>query len=209
MNFPKLGKKTIALIVVAALALVSIAIFAKFDGISRTAADKETGLMGLYETTQVELNNYANGLYESVNIADRKSDKLDQIMKDAISGRYGDTPGRTNGTGGSFFSALTEAYPDLTSNLDVYDQIASYAMTERKAYSDEQKLLVDRVRDYKKWLTSGILDKQLISMAGYPSDNLTVTVDGSTYSGADAIKAIIDYNAQGTGVASHGKPILP
>lgn len=136
--------------------------------------DKETQLTAQYRDNQNTLSAYIAGFYEQTGVAKVKSDKLNAILLDAVKGRY---EGKMSpGTGGAFFSAITEAYPDLSA-LNIYDKIVDYVSAGREGYKNKQTLLLDRIRDYDNWRNKGLFHPGWVKLAGFPSTNLEAGPD--------------------------------
>ena len=114
---------------IALVLLVVLFSFMKVNSIQKTAIDKETQLNAQYEVTQIKYSGFRTGFYEQLGIAREKSDKLDKILFDAIRGRYDGKTSAQPGNG-QLFSAIYEAYPDLTA-LNIYDRIVDYIQAGR------------------------------------------------------------------------------
>jgi hypothetical protein len=137
--------------------------------VRNTIIDFQTQLNARYKSNQNYLANYETGFYESIGVANLKSDKLDKILSDAAKGRYeGNTsaqPGK-----GALFSAIVEAWPDL--DLAVYDKIVDYVDSGRAGYRNMQDVLIDHLRSFDKWRQEGILRSFIVRLAGFPNDDL-------------------------------------
>jgi len=163
---------------IGALALVMICIFgySYFNGLNSNIVSTETRLTALYKGNQVELDSYAKKIEEATGIANVKSDKLKQVLRDAVSGRYGDGKdelGSKQGQGGSFFSAIKEAYPDIKGQLDLYDRIVDQVFAGREAFKQKQVYLLDQIREYKRWMNDGLVQSRVIKgVLGAPTDLL-------------------------------------
>lgn len=178
--------------IAAGVAIVVVLIFIVWplEALSSTKSqgvDKETQLSALYRDNQNTLSAYVAGFYEQTGIAKTKSDKLDQILSDAIKGRYDGK--MAPGTGGAFFSAITEAYPDLSA-LNIYDKIVDYVSAGRAGFKNKQSELLDRVRDYDNWRNKGLFHPMWVSFAGFPSSNLEARVGDTTVTGQAALEKI-------------------
>lgn len=178
-------------IVLGGIALVAVLLvvllFSKFNGINNEGVKKETTLSAQYSDNQNELSAQTLKIKESLGIADIKSDKMDQILKDAVQGRY-QQGSSANGAvdGGKLFSALTEAYPDLA-GLNIYDKLLDTVNAGREAFKNKQTKLLDMARDYNTWLNTGLINKRLISMAGFPGPNLKARVGDRVVTGQAAL----------------------
>lgn len=160
-------------------------IYTVVDGVQREGVALETELSKQYQVNQNELSAYVSGFYEQLGIADRKSDKMDKIIEDAVKGRYDGKTSAQPGQG-TLFSAIVEAYPDL-GGLAIYDKIVDYIQVKREAYKNAQNKLLQQLSDYSKWRNSGILRKYLIRMVGHPSDALRAQVGTSYVTGQAAL----------------------
>jgi len=180
-----LNKLKWLLIPLVAVLVIVVVVFSTFNGVQKEGVDKETALNAQYLDNQNELGAFISTFYEQLGIADRKSDKLNQILTEAVKGRYeGETsaqPGQ-----GQLFSAISEAYPDLTQNLSVYDKVLDTVSSGRQSYKNKQSKLLDMLRSYDRWRTRGILHKALVGMAGYPSDGLEARIGTKVVHGKDA-----------------------
>lgn len=149
--------------------------------------DKETQLSALYRDNQNTLSAYIAGFYEQTGVAKAKADKLDKILLDAVKGRY---DGKlAPGTGGGLFSAISEAYPDLSA-LNIYDKIVDYISAGRAGFRNKQSDLLDRIRDYDNWRNKGLIHPMWVRFAGFPSDNLEARTGETTVTGQAALEKI-------------------
>jgi hypothetical protein len=145
----------------------------------------ETNLSAQYLDNQNELSSFKSSFYEQVGVANLKSDKLDQIIEDAVKGRY---EGKMEpGTGGSMFSAITEAYPDLKGQLDLYDRIVDFVRAGREAYKQKQTKLIDMLRVYDYWRQEGLIKSMFLGNF-FPSQALKARIGGNVQSGPQALE---------------------
>lgn len=164
-----------------------------FNTLNTERVTRETSVSAAYQESQLELDTYVKQIKESVGIANVKSDKLDQILRDAVSGRYGDSKadaaGNKNGQGGSFFSAVVEAYPDLKGQLDVYDKIVDKVFTGREAFKTKQTELRRQVADYERWINTGLVQSIMIKkVIGAPTDLLEARIGKNVKTGRAALE---------------------
>src|SRR5262245_58567300 len=107
--------------VILAVLLVFVG-YQQLNGVHQARADYENGLNAQYVSNQNELSSYISGFYEQLGVAKLKSQKLNDILLAAVKGRY-DAKGSAAQVGkGQLFSAISEAYPELT-GLNVYDKV--------------------------------------------------------------------------------------
>lgn len=175
------GKRWVQIVAVltALLLIFGLFTYSKINSLHREGVQREAELTAQYLDAQNELGSFISTFYEQLGIADRKSEKLDLILSDAVKGRYDQTgltpatPGQPQGN--QLISAIVEAYPDL-SGLNSYDRILDTIASGRTAYKNKQSLLLDKLRAYDTWRNQNIFGSMLIRIAGFPSDNLRAQV---------------------------------
>ena len=174
------------LVVVVSLVLLGFSgLYGYLNNVRNTTINLETSLNAQYEDNQNELSNYVSSFYEKFRLAKFKSEKLNQILTDAIKGRY-DKEGAGFGKGSPFFSAIVEAYPNLA-ELSVFDKIVDYVSAGREAFKNKQSKLLDQLRGYENWRKEGLLQNLVIEKAvGYPA--LKARVGKNYVSGAEALE---------------------
>lgn len=171
------------------LLIAGISFFAKINGLRNTAITKEKALISQYGDNQNELSTYIVQFKESMGVANTGADKLDAILADAVKGRYDGN--MEPGDSGSMFSAITEAYPDLTATAESYAKVQDLVVSGREAYKNKQSKLLDMIRDYNTWRETDLFNSWLISTFGLaPSNNLVVKVGSDTYRGEEALEKI-------------------
>ena len=170
--------------ILVALVIGIVSIFGYVNGLQKTGVQYETALNAQYLDNQNELSSYKASFYEQIGVANLKSDKMDQILEDAVKGRY---EGKMDpGTSGSLFSAIAEAYPDI-SGLNIYDKIIDHIKAGREAYKQKQSKLLDMLRGYDQWRQSGIIQSRVISAMGYPSNALRAQIGTNAKYGQAAL----------------------
>ena len=177
-------KKIIGIGIVAVIVLALFGVYSKYNSLQMTAADYETQLNAQYLDNQNELSTYISKFYESVGIANLKSDKMDQILTDAVKGRYeGNSSAKVGG--GQMFSSIKEAYPNL--DMSQYDRILDLISAGRDAYKQKQSKLIDMLRGFDKWrVGSGAVNKLLIGWMHIPDDELQARIGKTVTRGRDA-----------------------
>ena len=189
MDFNKLlsNKKAVTWIAVAVVGLiVVVSLFASFNGKQKDMVKREQALSAQYQDNQNELSTYVSKITEMLGVAENATEAQRTVLEDAIKGRYeGDTG--ANPTGGAFFSAITEAYPDLAKNQELYGKVQDAVSAGREAYKNKQTKLLDMLREYETWKNSGFIHSKMVSMVGAPSDNPVARIGTSTSRGQDAL----------------------
>ncbi len=179
-------KGIVALAVIGVIFYAGVMGYGYCNGLRNESVDRETHLNAQYLDNQNYLSSYVSGFSEKTGLANAKSDKIDQILTDAVKGRYeGDNGGM--GKGGAFFSAIVEAYPDAGKDLAIYDKIADYVQSQREGYKQMQSGLLDNLRAYDKWREEGIVQSWIIEhVIGVPSKRLEAHLGTTVYRGNEA-----------------------
>lgn len=174
----------IALAIVAAAAIGGFMMYGFINSLRSESVAREYALNAQYLSNQNYLSAYISGFYEQLGVAKAKSDKLDQILTDAVKGRYEDSGGfKANG---AFFSAIVEAYPDLA-GLNVYDKIVDYVASQREGYRGIQDKLLDMLRSYDTWRQDGLIQSKIVSgILGIPSERLEARIGTDVKRGLEA-----------------------
>ncbi len=168
--------------IVVAMLVLGLIVFNMFNGARTDGVKREAGLTAQYLDNQNYLSAYVSGFYEQVGVANLKSEKLDQILSDAVKGRY-DEGGFS--VGSSFFTGIMEAYPNLA-GLNIYDKIVDYVAAGREGYRGKQSKLLDMLREYDTWRESGLLHSWVVGKLGFPSQRLEARVGQEVWRGKDA-----------------------
>ena len=180
-------------VIIAAIAAVGFSLYGFFNSLNSQRVQYETSLTASYQKNQTELDTYHKKIKEAVGIANVKSDKLDQVLRNAVSGRYGDSnaAGNRQGQGGAFFSAIVEAYPDIRGQLDLYDRIAERVFSGREAFKQKQNALLGEVQAYEVWMNDGLVQSIMIKrVIGAPTDLLQARIGTKVLRGQAALDQI-------------------
>lgn len=171
------------------------------NGVRNTLIAQETNLTALYRDNQNVLSSYVSGFYEQVGIADRKSAQLNQIISDAVKGRYDGKTSAQPGKG-QLFSAIQEAYPNI--DLSTYDKIQDYIQKSRNEFKGAQTRLLSTVAQYENSRKQGFIKSTVANVLGFPSDTLQARVDGKVFYGRTALEQIQEIVLDGTTNAAFG-----
>lgn len=173
--------------------IVGLSFYGYFNGLQKEAVEQENRLNAQYLDNQNYLSAYIGGFYEMVGVANLKSDKMDQILMDAVKGRYITKDANGNEAGGfsangAFFSAVKEAYPNIE-GLNIYDKITDYISGKREGYRAIQSKLLDMLRAYDTWRQTGIVRSLLLkNVLKIPSEyRLVARVGDQTWRGQSAL----------------------
>lgn len=190
--------------VVGILAIAALLVgFATWNSTRNEGVSKQNALIAQYKDNQNELSSYVLKFNDSLGIADRQSEELNKILNDAVQGRY---DGKMNpGTGGAMFSAIQEAYPDLTANTKMYEKVQTLVESGREAYKNKQTRLLSMVQDFNTWRQSGIIKSQFISLMGFPNSDLKITVGDKSYTGMEALDKLSNPILDDTTIDAYSK----
>lgn len=181
--------KTITIVaVIAVLVIAAISFFGYYNSVRSEGIGKENHLEGTYQANQDELSKVTLTVKETIGIADKGNTKMDEIIKNAVQGRYDGA--MDAGTGGAMFSAIQEAYPELTANVALYARVQDAIVAGRQSFSNRQKLLLDEVVSYENWLEQDVLRSTVVKMAGFPSGSLEARIGDKVYTGREALAKI-------------------
>ena len=175
-------KRPKGVIVVAILAIlvlsttvVPLAFFASYNGTRNQGIDKENQLTAVYNDLQANLNNYLSTAHEQVGIVQGQTAAFDQIFLDAVAGRYDNGSSASAAVdGGSFVSAVVEAYPDLSPVGNSFDRLLDTVSAGRTAFRNGQADLIDKIRSYNTWREQGVFHSWMVRMVGFPSSRIKV-----------------------------------
>ena len=184
-RLPKISKK--AAIIFGSILVVIVIVVSLFNWVnSLQVADttREVALTRQYESMKTGLDAFLSTAREQAGVTKAQSAAFDKIMLDAVQGRYdaNGQPTGANPTGGSLFSAIKEAYPNLDTLNSSYSRILDTISSGRTAFANYQQRLQDELREYDQWRKSGIVHSWAVShLIGAPTHNLVVVNGAPQY----------------------------
>jgi hypothetical protein len=171
-------------IVIGVLVFLLFSGYQYYNGLRTECIRLENNLTVQYLDNQNMLSEFVSGFYEQIGIANLKSEKMDKILTDAISGRYGEDGFSANG---AFYAAVKEAYPDLSA-LNIYDKIVDYVRAKRTEFKNIQSKLLSELNIYQNWRQEGAFRSMIIEYTiGTPTDRLQARIGKSTLKGQAAL----------------------
>lgn len=168
------------------IVIVAVSFLGYINGIRNEGIKQENALEAQYQNNQNELSTYITSMTESLGVADKGANKLKEVLTEAVKGRYDGE--MEPGTGGAMFSAISEAYPDLTATSESYAKVQDLVVSGRTAYKNQQTKLLDQIRAYETWSESGIFRNMVVDMLGFPSKSLEARVGDTVYTGEEALQ---------------------
>jgi hypothetical protein len=184
----KRPKVIIALIVAAVLIFGAVSVIGTYTSVRNEGRNQELAMSAHWKNTQSRYGQFRMGMADKMTIAREKRDAINKILVDAVSGRYdkANQPGTVDQQ--ALFSAIKEAYPDL-SGLNIFDGLITDIQAGREAFAKDQETMADMVRSYNAWRTTGsFLHPTFVDWAGFPSDVLEARVGDKTYKGEEALE---------------------
>ncbi len=163
----------VTLVVLGLLVLSGLSLYGYAVSIRNQALLWETDLNTVYRSYENEMATYVNTFYEQTGLANLKSDKMNEFIKGALEGRFGDSPKASDNL---LFAAVAEAYPG-TDGFSVYDKILPTVAAGREAMRNKQNLVIEKAQKYNNWRKQGIFRAWVLSGV-YPSRDLQVRVGG-------------------------------
>lgn len=178
------------LIIIGAIVAVVVGLIgwgiSTYTEIRNDGRNTELTITAKYKAMQSSYGQDRLAFTDMIGIAREKRDAMDKILVDAVSGRY-NKPGSPQVDNGKLFSAITEAYPDLT-GLNIFDKVSDFVGQMRSKFAQDQAQIAEMIRDYNSWRTTGsFLHPTFVDWAGFPSDALEMQANGNTYRGKDAL----------------------
>lgn len=174
------------LIIIGVGIVILFILYSMFNSVYNTGVKSEEQLEAQYLDNQNYLSTYISGFYEQVGVAQTASDALNQVLLDAVKGRYAD--GGYSVTS-PFFNAIVEAYPEAgpTEMVRLWGRVQDYVVAGRESYRNAQSKLLDMLRSYETWRNSGLIQRNVITILGFPSHRLAARVGQTIWTGQDAI----------------------
>lgn len=179
-----------AIILVAVITLFTIIFFSSLSGNQSTMVKKEARLSAKYSDNQNVLSTYKKTIKEAMGVSQTSTAAQNQVLENAIRGRY-EQGSTASPSGGSAFSAILEAYPNLDKVAFPYEQVQSAIFSGREAFKNQQTALLDLLRDYDTFTNrAGFLfaHKLMINMIGAPSDDLQARIGRDVKRGEAALE---------------------
>lgn len=176
----------ITLVVLGGLLLTGISLYSYATSIRNQALAWETDLNTVYRSYENEMAAYVNTFYEQTGLAKLKSEKMNEYIRGAIQGRYGDKPDEGN----LLFKAIHENYPD-TKGFEIYDKIMPTISAGREALRNRQNLVIEKAQKYNYWRKEGIFRAWVLSGI-YPSRDLMVKAGSRTLYAEEALNHLAE-----------------
>jgi hypothetical protein len=167
--FSSLPKWVIPVGIVAIVVVLLFTLFVTKNGVTNTGNKKEATLNAQYNDNSNYLSDCITRIRESAGVVKGQTAALDQVLTDAIKGRY-DQGSSAQVGGGQLFSAIKEAYPDLSAIGTGFDKVLTVVNGCRTDYRDIQTKLQHMIADFDSWRTGSFTVRTF--GGGFPNNNL-------------------------------------
>lgn len=175
-------------LVFAAIAVIGcgilFAVYSYVNSVRAQGIQYEQTLTARFSANQATLDALVVGVREQVHIQGLAGEQLEQFIRSALEGRYGDDGFDTNS---AMFLAVSEAYPDVNELAINWRLIQQYIADNRAVFRGVQEVLLDQIRAYDTWRNEDLLRSQVVRLLGFPSDNLRATVGDTQVTGEMAL----------------------
>jgi hypothetical protein len=176
----KISGKVLAIAAAVVIVLVAIILITK-NNVTNAGNKKEATLNSQYLDAQNFLSDCEVKTVQAANVATAQVTAFDKVITDAVKGRYSAGSSAQVGNG-AFFSAIREAYPDLSSLA--FNKVLDIVNGCRTDYRGKQSELLDRLRDFDSWRTGSLTVRTF--GGGFPNDNLKARLGDQVLHGRDA-----------------------
>ena len=187
MNLSR-GTKT-AIVVGATVALVGCclvaSVYSTLNNWRGTTIRQEKQLTAQYLSNQNELSAYISGFYEQISVTQAAKEGLNEILEDAVKGRYDEDGYGVGSPMYAAFTAIAEAYPEagVAELMANWGKIQDYISAGRESYKAKQDKLLDILRIYDTWRAENWIRGAVLSALGFPSDHLEARIGEMVYTG--------------------------
>jgi hypothetical protein len=146
---------------------------------------KQNALKAQHTVAQNTLSNVILTFYEEVGLAQAGGEQYSTVVADIFKGKYGEDGFSTDG---SLFIALSEDFPDPDALLENWGNAQTHLVAGRKDFKGEQDKLIDQLRDFENFCTTGFFRPMYAAVMGCPSKDFVVRIGDSRLYGQSAIE---------------------
>ncbi len=182
-----------AVIGVAAILLLVLGLlvipYALRQGVISDGNSQEADISAVYKDAQNYFSACETKTFQSAGIVKGQVKAFDQIISDAVKGRYQDTPQSPDASAQFAIQvkAIQERYPDLKSLGNNFDNLLAVVNGCQSDFRDSQSKLLSQLAAFNKWRT-GSWSVRTFGGSKFPNDNLEAAVTGQpTLTGKEAL----------------------
>lgn len=175
-----------ALPAIIGVGVIIVMLFVNFligNSVTNAGNKQEATLNAQYLDNQNYLSDCVLRIRESAGVVKGEAAALDEILTNAVKGRYDEGSSAQVG-GGQLFSAIVEAYPDLSGLSDGFDKVLAVVNGCRTDFRGKQTEMLDKLKAYDQWRTGSWTVRHYGD--GFPSNNLQARIGTTVKRGQDA-----------------------
>lgn len=192
--------KSAVIVLVLLLGAALAFVFGIWFPIYNEGIEQEGTLTAQYQANQTDKSAFDLAYTEQWGAIDATFVGLKDLMFDAVRGRYDNA-----GAGGLptgvinpvlLINAIHENYPETRGLTDLTNKFVAWIQDQRAKFSNNQKLLVDKVRVYENWMVEQP-KATVVSLQGFPSRRLESRIGTKVARGRDALdqmKVLVIYS---------------
>ncbi len=179
-------KKYRVIIAIAVVLVLVIGVLVIKNGVTNKGNEKQQSLIATYNKTTNVLSDCLVKTKSAVGVAQATKGALNEVITEAVRGRY--TAGSTAhpGSGNALFSAIAENYPDTSRLAKVFENVQIIINGCRTEFREEQSALQAEVTRFVSWKT-GSFTVRTFGGKNYPNNELAIKKDGKFIRGAEAL----------------------
>lgn len=179
-----IGAGFVAVLLIALIVNWSLGNSAKNNG-----EKKQTVLNAQYLNNQNYLSDCITKVNGVAGVAITNAEKTQEILTEAMKGRY-DGNSSAQPDKGALFSAIAEAYPDLSNVNNQFEKVGNVIVGCRTDYRDQQTLLLSKLESFDKWRKGSWTARRYAS--NFPNDSLVARVGKERFVGDEALKKMYE-----------------
>lgn len=175
----------IAAIVVVVIGLITW--FSVTNGVKNAGYQKEKDLNAQYNININTLSDCMVRIRESAGTVKAQTEAVNVVLENAVKGRYDGELSSAQAKPGpnTLFSAMHEAYPDLSSVAGGYDKVLIVINGCRTDYRGMQDKMQKMISDYESWRVGSWTTRTFAS--GFPSSELKAKKGNAVLKGEEAL----------------------
>jgi hypothetical protein len=152
------------LLTLGAISILILLFFIKYVSIYDYGATVEQTIKAQYKDMENILGQYSLKVTEAVQLPNKKVEDLSKVVKEAMSGRYGNDGSKAT------FQWITENYPGTVSD-EMYVKVQQIIESGRNKFENSQTKFIDIKRSYETELNK-FFSGFFLKIAGYPKIDL-------------------------------------
>lgn len=179
--------------------IVGASFFFTYQGIISKGNQMEATMSAQYADGANYLSSCLVQTSQAANVAGAESEALQEVFATAIGSReYGEG---SNVDEGALFSAIVEAYPDVSGLEETFQQVIAVIVGCRSDFAQKQTVVLASVERFNQWRTG---DWTVRWLGGeFPNDNLYISVGSLDLRGQEALAVMQDPIVDNSTIAAY------